>query len=44
MFMAMEVPTLVERKDVAYGLILLRISISTVFSGLILRSCMMQPI
>lgn len=44
MFMAMEAPALVERKDMAYGLILLRISISTVFFGQILRSCMYDAI
>ena len=44
MFMAMEAPALVERKDMAYGLILLRISISTIFFGQILRSCMYDAI
>ena len=39
MFMAMEVPALAERKDMVSGLIQPRISISTVFSGQILRSC-----
>ena len=44
MFMVMEASILVERKDMAYGLILLRISISTIFFGQILRSCMYDAI
>lgn len=39
MFMAMVAPILAGRKDMVSGLILQMISISTVLSGLILRSC-----
>lgn len=40
--MAMEAPTLGEKRDTISGLILLRITISTVFSGLTLKSCKHQ--
>lgn len=39
MFMEMEAQVLVEKRDMACGLILLRISITTAFSGLRIRSC-----
>lgn len=39
MFMVMEVPALAGKKDMVSGLILLKIFISTAFSGQILKSC-----
>lgn len=38
-FMAMEVPTLAEKRDTISGSTPQKITISTAFSGLILRSC-----